>query len=121
MTSCYWETFSTRSVNHKPTSKGSATRSSGRDLAGDVISDATAALLEGLVAFFPEPRRRLLKTAAAKYQSVQTKAMELVQMKLNSPDLEEEILDKLRSDLEQVTSNGSSTVSPESLESTPDH
>ncbi|QDV85468.1 hypothetical protein [Planctomycetes bacterium TBK1r] len=93
----------------------------GQGLAGDVISDATAALLEGLVAFFPEPRRRLLQTAAAKYQSVQTKAMELVQMKLNSPDLEEEILDKLRSELDQVTSNGSSTVSPESLESTPDH
>ena len=90
----------------------------GAGLAGDVIEDATQALLEGLVAFFPEPRRRLLQTAAAKYQRVQTKAIELVQMKLDSPDMEEQVLDKLRHDLAHATSNDLSTVSQESSEST---
>ena len=73
----------------------------GEGLAGDVISDATTALLEALVAFFPEPRRRLLKTAAAKYAAVQTKAMEMVQAKLESPELETQLLEKLQSDLTQ--------------------
>ena len=93
----------------------------GQGLAGDVISDATAALLEGLVAFFPEPRRRLLQTAAAKYRRVQTKAIELVQMKLDSPEMEEQVLDKLRHDLARATSNDLSTASQESSESIPDH
>lgn len=35
----------------------------GRCLAGDVIEHATRALLEGLVDFFPNPRRRLLAKA----------------------------------------------------------
>ena len=74
----------------------------GEGLAGDVISDATSALLEALVAFFPEPRRRLLKTAAAKYAAVQTKAMEMVQAKLESPELETQLLEKLQSDLTQA-------------------
>ncbi len=93
----------------------------GEGLAGDVIEEATRALLEGLVAFFPEPRRRLLQTAAAKYRRVQTKAIELVQTKLDSPDMEEQVLDKLRHDLAHATSNDLSTVSQESPESTPDH
>ncbi len=90
----------------------------GEGLAGDVIEEATQALLEGLVAFFPEPRRRLLQTAAAKYRRVQTKAIELLQMKLDSPDMEEQVLDKLRHDLALATSNDLSTVSQESSEST---
>ena len=93
----------------------------GEGLAGDVIEEATRALLEGLVAFFPEPRRRLLQTAAAKYRRVQTKAIELVQMKLDSPDMEEQVLDKLRHDLAHATSNDLSTASQESSESIPDH
>jgi len=71
----------------------------GEGLAGDVITDATTALLEALVAFFPEPRRRLLKSAAAKYAVVQTKAMEMVQAKLDSPELEKQLIDQLRIDL----------------------
>ena len=71
----------------------------GEGLAGDVITDATTALLEAMVAFFPEPRRRLLKTAAAKYAAVQTKAMEMVQAKLDSPELEKQVIDQLRIDL----------------------
>ncbi len=71
----------------------------GEGLAGDVITDATTALLEAMVAFFPEPRRRLLKTAAAKYAAVQTKAMEMVQAKLDSPELEKQLIDQLRIDL----------------------
>ena len=64
-----------------------------------MITDATTALLEAMVTFFPEPRRRLLKTAAAKYAAVQTKAMEMVQAKLDSPELEKQLIDQLRIDL----------------------
>ncbi len=77
----------------------------GEGLAGDVITDATTALLEAMVAFFPEPRRRLLKTAAAKYAAVQTKAMEMVQAKLESPELEKQLIEQLRIDLTLVKSN----------------
>ncbi len=71
----------------------------GEGLAGDVITDATTALLEAMVAFFPEPRRRLLKSAAAKYAAVQTKAIEMVQARLDSPELEKQLIDQLRIDL----------------------
>ena len=71
----------------------------GQGLAGDVISDATTALLEGLVAFFPEPKRRLLQQAAAKYQVVQTKAMAMVQARLESPELETQLLNQLEKEL----------------------
>ena len=71
----------------------------GQGLAGDVIADATTALLEGLVAFFPEPKRRLLQQAAAKYQVVQTKAMAMVQARLESPELETQLLNQLEKEL----------------------
>jgi hypothetical protein len=77
----------------------------GQGLAGDVISDATAALLAGLVAFFPEPRRRLLQQAASKYRDVQTKAMAMVERRLESPELENQLLRKLEQDLAQPISS----------------
>jgi hypothetical protein len=67
----------------------------GIGLAGDVIAEATTALVEGLVAFFPEPRRRLLEKAAAKYREVQTKAMSMVEAKLDSPQFQARLLNQL--------------------------
>lgn len=92
----------------------------GEGLAGDAIAEATAALIEGLVAFFPEPRRRLLEKAAAKYRQVQTKALAMVETKLDSPGFETELMRRLETELARETSNDSSTASPESSASIPD-
>jgi hypothetical protein len=71
----------------------------GQSLAGDVIDRATTALLEGLIEFFPESKRRLLEKATAKYRQVQTKALAMVEAKLDSPELEAEILKDLEAEL----------------------
>ena len=71
----------------------------GQALAGDVIDRATTALLEGLIEFFPEPKRRLLEKATAKYRQVQTQALALVEAKLDSPELEAKILKDLEAEL----------------------
>ena len=71
----------------------------GQSLAGDVIDRATTALLEGLIEFFPEPKRRLLEKATAKYREVQTQALALVEAKLDSPELEAKILKDLEAEL----------------------
>jgi len=60
-------------------------------LAGDSIADATTALLEGLVDFFPNPRRRLLATALAKLTSWQRAAIQAAQDRLDSPALEQAV------------------------------
>lgn len=71
----------------------------GQSLAGDVIDRATTALLEGLIEFFPEPKRRLLEKATAKYRQVQTQALALVEARLDSPELEAKILKDLEAEL----------------------
>lgn len=71
----------------------------GQALAGDVIDRATTALLEGLIEFFPEPKRRLLEKATAKYRQVQTQALALVEARLDSPELEAKILKDLEAEL----------------------
>ena len=78
----------------------------GEALAGDAISLATTALLESLVAFFPEPRRRLLEKAAAKYRQVQDKAMAMIEAKLESPQLETRLLRQLERELTLQESSG---------------
>ena len=71
----------------------------GQSLAGDVIDRATTALLEGLIEFFPEPKRRLLEKATAKYRQVQTQALALVEARLDSFELEAKILKDLEAEL----------------------
>ena len=78
----------------------------GEGLAGDVISLATTAMLDSLVAFFPEPRRRLLEKAAAKYRQVQDKALAMIEAKLESPQLETRILRQLDRELTLQESSG---------------
>ena len=78
----------------------------GQALAGDVIDRATTALLEGLIEFFPEPRRRLLEKATAKYRQVQTKALELLEANLDNPQLEAKILQQLQEELGELNSSG---------------
>jgi hypothetical protein len=85
----------------------------GTGLAGDAIADATTSLIEALVEFFPEPRRRLLQRAAAKFQQVQTKAFQMIETKLESTNVESQILARLEQDLQQALPNNSSFASPE--------
>lgn len=54
----------------------------GRALAGDAVTAATQALLEGLVAFFPTPRARLLRQALAKLEAWQTAALNAAEQRL---------------------------------------
>lgn len=106
-------------VQPQALTQGISDEAFGQGLAGNSIAEATAALLEGLVDFFPEPKGRLIGKAATKYQQVQTKALAMIEARIDSPALEQQILSELESQLQSRTSNDSSTESPESLGSIP--
>ena len=81
----------------------------GRAMAGDAVDHATTALLEELVDFFPQARRRLLAKALAKLKTLEARALEVAEMKLDSPELEAEMEAALAS---IGDSSGSSPGSP---------
>ena len=80
----------------------------GRAMAGDAIDGATQALLEELVDFFPSSRRRLLAKALGKLKALEAMAVEVVEKRLDSPELE----DRMRAAL--AASGDSSTSAPAS-------
>jgi len=82
----------------------------GRAMAGDAIDGATTALLEDLVDFFPPAERRVLGKAMVKLRKMKAAALEMVETRLDSPELERQMLEQLRSLSGSV---------PESLASTP--
>jgi NAD-dependent oxidoreductase involved in siderophore biosynthesis len=63
----------------------------GRAMAGDAIEHATTALLEELVDFFPQGKRRVLHKALAKLQAVEARAVEYAQARLEDPELDRRI------------------------------
>ncbi|MCL2641115.1 MAG: hypothetical protein FWD53_09750 [Phycisphaerales bacterium] len=63
----------------------------GRAMAGDAIDGATTALLEDLVDFFPQGRRRVLAKALAKLRKFETAALQTVETRLESPELERQM------------------------------
>ena len=69
----------------------------GRAMAGDAIELATTALLEELVDFFPLGKRRLLQKALAKLKDWESKAMSVAEKKLDSPELEAQFENALKS------------------------
>ena len=85
----------------------------GRAMAGDAIDGATTALLEELVDFFPQAKRRVLAKALAKLQKLQTAALAAVETRLDSPELEKQMAARLA----QLESSSGSA--PESSASTP--
>ena len=87
----------------------------GRAMAGDAIDHATTALLESLVEFFPLAKRQLLSKALQKFEHLKAKVMKLAEERLDSPELEAELL------AAALQSGRSSGSSQESSESTPDH
>ncbi|MCL2645604.1 MAG: hypothetical protein FWD61_01200 [Phycisphaerales bacterium] len=96
----------------------------GRAMAGDAIDGATTALLEELVDFFPQGRRRVLSKALAKLRKFETAALQTVETRLESPELERKMqaaLAELDSGAEEgpTPPGNSSGSAPESSASIP--
>lgn len=90
-------------------------------LAGDSIDEACKALVDALVSYFPESRRRLLRKAADKQKMIETRGLEAIEKRLDDPNLVDRIVEDIERKLAVPTSSVSSSDSPASLASTPDH
>ena len=60
----------------------------GRAMGGDALDGATAAFLEELADFFPQGRRRVLRKALEKLGVFRARALEVVERRLASPELD---------------------------------
>jgi hypothetical protein len=60
----------------------------GRAMGGDALDGATAALLEELVDFFPQGRRKVLRKAMDKLGVFQAKALAVAEQRLAGPELD---------------------------------
>jgi hypothetical protein len=85
----------------------------GKAMAGDAIDGGTTALLEELVDFFPQAKRRVLAKALAKLRKLETAALAAVETRLDSPELERQMAQRL------AQLENSSGSAPESSASTP--
>ena len=90
-------------------------------LAGDSIDEACKALVDALVAYFPESRRRLLRKAADKQKQIEKRGLAAIEKRLDDPNLVDRIVEDLERKLAVPKLNDSLSDSPESSESTPDH
>ena len=82
----------------------------GRALSGDVIDQATTALLEELIDFFPSQKRRPLLKVLEKLTSLQAKAWSLVEKTIQSEAMDR----RLAAELEKLNASfGNSLGSPE--------
>ena len=83
----------------------------GRAMAGDAIDLAATALLEELVGFFPQGRRKLLAKALEKLRTLEAMALQAAQTRLESPELQRELEAALGSSSgSSPASSGSSPV-----------
>ncbi len=89
-------------------------------LAGDSIDEACKALVDALVAYFPESRRRLLRKAADKQKQIEQRGLAAIEKRLDDPNLVDRIVEDLERKLAVPTLSDSSSALPESSESTPD-
>jgi len=89
----------------------------GEGLAGNSIDDATGALLEALINYFPESRRRLLRKAAEKQKLIETRGISAIEKRLDDPNLVERIVEDLERKLAVPTLSDSSSDLPASSES----
>lgn len=85
----------------------------GRAMAGDAIDGATNALLEELVDFFPQGRRRVLGKALAKLKKLEAAALNAVEIRLESPELDRRMAAAL-AELEAPPPGNSSGSAPAS-------
>jgi hypothetical protein len=63
----------------------------GYAMAGDAVELATTALLEELVDFFPDAKRRVLRKAMNKFKRVQMKALDVADKHLEDPEFDKEL------------------------------
>lgn len=92
----------------------------GRAMAGDAIEHACTALLEELVDFFPEPKRRVLAKAIERLRQLEAKAIQLASARLDDPQWEAKIAEAMAEiELPRETPGDSSGSWPESSASTP--
>jgi hypothetical protein len=89
----------------------------GEGLAGNSIDDATGALLEALISYFPESRRRLLRKAAEKQKLIETRGINAIEKRLDDPNLVDKIVEDLERKLGVPKSNNLSSDLPASSES----
>jgi hypothetical protein len=89
----------------------------GEGLAGNSIDDATGALLEALINYFPESRRRLLRKAAEKQKLIETRGISAIEKRLDDPNLVDKIVEDLERKLAVPTLSDSSSDLPASSES----
>lgn len=102
----------------------------GKAMAGDPIEEATAALLEELVDFFPRPRREVLRKVLDKLKKLEGMTLAAATKVLDSEDLENlmaaelednDLAAAIKKRLAELRSAGSSsTSSPEPPASGPD-
>lgn len=90
-------------------------------LAGDSIDEACKALVDALVAYFPESRRRLLRKAADKQKMIEMRGLDAIEKRLDDPNLVDRIVEDLERKLAVPISSDSSFGSPASSESIQDH
>lgn len=92
----------------------------GRAMAGDAIEHACTALLEELVDFFPEPKRRVLAKAIERLRQLEAKAIQLASARLDDPQWEAKIAEAMAEiELPRETLGDSSGSWQESSASTP--
>ena len=70
----------------------------GKAMAGDAIDQATSAFLEDLVNFFPSRKREMLQKVLVKLKNLEAIAAEVVNKRLDSPELETQ----MRAELESI-------------------
>ena len=100
--------------------KGISDADFGRAMAGDAIDGATTALLEELVDFFPQGKRRVLSKALAKLKHLETAALAVVETRLESPELEKRMAAQLAQLAAPPSPGTSSGNVPASSASSPD-
>jgi hypothetical protein len=61
-------------------------------LGGDALEEATRALLEGVVGFFPKHRREAIRAAWTRYAELETAATSRVTERLASPTIDQAVL-----------------------------
>ena len=69
----------------------------GKAMAGDAIDQATTAFLEDLVNFFPSRKREMLQKVLVKLKNLEAIAAEVVNRRLDSPELETQMRVELES------------------------
>ena len=94
-------------------SKGVSDEEFGRGMAGDAIELATSALLDEIIDFFPETKRKVFRKILSATRRFETKSKKALATLLEDPALD----GKIDAALERLTE--SSSNSPESPESTP--